>query len=52
MKNEYEKKIKEPYSIVLLKGRFVLRNGRKMVKRLLAASPDGADREAALFLKI
>lgn len=48
----YEGKIKAPYKIVRDGDSFYLLKNGIEIRLLLAQSADGADREAALFLKI
>lgn len=55
----YVRKVREPYRISFIRANHVLeqrsgpgRNDYEIVKVLSAQSADGADREAALFLKI
>ncbi len=48
---QYVKQVAAPYSIVISRGRFTLKKGRTILKRLHAQSENGADREAMIFLK-
>lgn len=47
----YEKQVQLPYRVVSVAGSFVLQKNGKNVHALRAQSIDGADREAAIFLK-
>lgn len=48
----YERKIKAPYKIIQSDDTFYLLKDGVEIRMLLAQSPDGADREASIFLGI
>lgn len=48
---KYVKQVQDPYSIKRIDGSYHLLKDGQVVRKLNAQSEDGADREAALFLK-
>lgn len=49
--SKYQKQVTDPYQIKKIDGAYHLLKDGVVIKKLIAQSEDGADREAAIYLK-